>query len=124
MLPSEILTRAADLIAPEGKWAQGWYAFFEDVSGKRRECDISEEYALAVCWCAVGAINCAGSLGSSIIDDAKDALISVINDQSFKIFRDEVIAHWNDAPERTQSEVVSALRAAAELAKQQESASQ
>lgn len=107
MLPSETLTKAADLLTPEGKWTQGAYA--RGKSGR----SVHEHSPSAVCFCALGALWRVGDVGAlwRVGDDdwrAKGYLRRVI---------DTAIAEWNDDPARTQAEVVAALRKAAELAR-------
>lgn len=117
MLPSEILTRAADLIAPENAWAQGDLAFNQ--YGEFVYPDSTD----ACRWCAAGAIDASAEEGGALA--AKRELIrflglpTVAKDDAYP---ERAIGIWNDNIHRTQPEVVSALRAAAELAKQQESA--
>lgn len=98
MKPSEILTRAADLIEPPGAWGKG--------QGTRNP---------EGCHCVLSAITAADTSGfmSKAWSDAIDFLEQVIGPGACAY-------KWNDAPERTQAEVVAATRAAAELAKQQE----
>lgn len=94
----EVLLAAADLIEPEGAWTQGELAH----DGDGREADpLGEE---ATCWCVSGAIMRAQ--GDRFLATEKfwplERLIGL-----FPL--------WNDAPERTQSEVVAKLREAAAL---------
>lgn len=92
LLPSEILAKAADLIDPEGAWAQG----------SRRHGAL----------CAVDALASAtpqGALWLDVIHFAYRAIGSA-NDGL-------AISEWNDVAGRTQSEVVAAFRKASELAR-------
>ena len=63
----------------------------------------------AVCWCSIGAI-CA-------VDDSR------AGDSTVRIFADTIeirtadIPHWNDAPDRTQDEVIIAFGWAIEASK-------
>lgn len=102
MSPAEVLRKAADLIEPEGAWTQGHGARDEDGA------PITSSSEAAVCWCAFGAIWHAQ--GRMIIGEtpAEAALGKVIGGAR--------IDDWNDAPGRTQAEVVAALRKAADLA--------
>jgi hypothetical protein len=103
--PSEVLDAAADLISPVGRWTQ--VALARTAGGEAavaygRGCD-------AVCWCAEGAI--ARIVGSYVVaeyDDAERYVTGLLGDH---------LAAWNDAPERTQAEVVAKLREAAALAR-------
>lgn len=98
--PSEVLSRAADLIEPEGKWTQGDYA--RDAGGEGRWPSSND----ATCWCAIGAIRrCAP-------DSPYRALAYFAMAAGGSACVD-----FNDAPHRTQAEVVAALRRASELAK-------
>lgn len=107
MQASEILSKAADLIEPEGAWMQGGYSNgVTVVSGS--------------CWCAAGAVYAAhGNWRDPVARDAVRVLYTALN-LPYDDEDDDVIGAWNDAPERTQAEVVSALRQAAHLAKEQE----
>lgn len=103
LLPSVVLDRAADLIEPEGAWTQRYFARVEPGGN----C-IGPRETAAKCWCAFGAIlNIVGSAW-----EAEDRAIPFL-----RAITREGIDHWNDAPERTQPEVVAALRKAADLAR-------
>jgi hypothetical protein len=113
-----VLERAADLIEPEGKWTQGDSA--RDANGNRLRAGTEEG---AVCWCVLGAISkVVGHPASLLFGAAQKALASVLPSEILPIFDDDgdelpIEASWNDAPERTQAEVVAKLREAAALAK-------
>jgi hypothetical protein len=99
---ADVLDRAADLIEPEGAWSDGDVA--RDRSG-------NATYSMdpgAVCWCALGAI-------------WREAEIAGINRYASEIPMAELVggsvAIFNDAPGRTQAEVVAKLREAASLAR-------
>lgn len=101
---AQTLREAADLIEPEGAWTQEVFA--RNLAG---QCTgLSEFRGRAVCWCMMGATekvsddNLRTSLG---VDDLLEELIGDV-------------AAWNDAPERTQAEVVAKLREAAALAEE------
>lgn len=109
--PSEVLSMAADLIEPRGAWTQGYYA--RDEGGEQ----VEAEEPKAICWCAIGAM--AHAIGREIatfdpVSRAEGYLIDAIGYHS--------IITWNDAPERTQADVVTAFRKAAELAREDEAA--
>lgn len=97
----EVLRKAADLIEPEGAWTQGEYAdgVDSDDYGWREKLRAGGQK----CWCALGAI-AAVSADEHAERDAMGEMSSYVGP----------IAIWNDDPDRTQSEVVDALRAAAE----------
>lgn len=94
----EILRAAADLIEPEGAWTQGRLNIFRN--------------GQPVCWCAMGAIiHASGGCGRDAV-----SLIEADLPRSPSTEPLRPIAKWNDAPERTQAEVVAKLREAADLA--------
>jgi hypothetical protein len=95
MSVADSLEKAADLIEPEGAWTQGCYARLAD--GETTGSFNPD----AVCWCALGAIQKTG--GGR---DAFSALYDMMP-------ADGLVSPWNDAPERTQAEVVAKLREAA-----------
>ena len=98
---SEVLAAAADLLEKPGAWTQGWYA--RDERGGICSAGASD----AICFCAVGAISkVSGGLPPvQALDLMRSAAGCTDN-----------IGDWNDAPERTQAEVVTALRQAARQA--------
>lgn len=91
---ADVLEAAADLIEPDGAWTQGEYV---GINGN--------------CWCALGAIKRVGNYVGDI-NPASMQLLLVISGR--------FVHEWNDAPERTQREVVEALRSAASLSRQNE----
>lgn len=102
--PSEILSAAADLIEPEGRWTQNRFAASAD--GEMR----SPQEGEASCWCAWGALlRVAADPSDDAVYDASDIAEAVIGGN---------LVMFNDAPDRTQAEVVSALRQAAEKARE------
>lgn len=94
---SDILRKAADLIEPEGCWTQGAYA--KTARGR----GIGPCEPAAVCWCAEGAITASGGNLHS-----RSAVTRYLNIDDLSV--------WNDRSGRTQTEVVQALRFAANLA--------
>jgi hypothetical protein len=101
---ADVLERAADLIEPEGAWTQGAYArsvYNRPIGNISR----------ATCFCALGAMNVAAG-ASAVNQDQPEPHIAFANAVGIK---DYLIATWNDAPERTQAEVVAKLREAAAL---------
>jgi hypothetical protein len=92
---ADILDRAADLIEPDGAWAQAERTRFS------------------------GSPYCIGSAALRIADDAeqdfgpvRDALFNALS-----VTTVVALIGWNDAPERTQAEAVAALRKAAAVAR-------
>lgn len=81
---------------------KGWCqrAFAKDANGKK----VFSWHPSAVCWCAIGAINATEP-----------------NNGGPWRYLEKVVGRspdtWNDAPERTQAEVIEAFRKAAELAR-------
>lgn len=100
---SEILNKAADLIEPEGAWTQGHFARRADGA----KTGWTEEDAS--CFCVSGAIKRVAPASW----EAWNKFDAYCRQRGFAH-----MATWNDAPERTQAEVVAALRAAAEKAAQ------
>lgn len=106
---ADVLERAADLIEPEGAWTQGWFA--RDKEGE----EVNITSPRAVCFCALGAIGrIAGDFGSFTwrvreFAEAAAGLAATATQVGLVAF--------NDAPTRTQGEVVSALREAAAKAR-------
>jgi len=99
---SEVLAAAANLIEPPGAWT--WCTFARDA---HRE-PVAPSDQQATCWCAVGAIR--------RIVPKKGAWLQAVN------YLDKVvgtIVKFNDAPDRTQAEVVAALREASNIAAQE-----
>lgn len=101
MTPSTILRKAARRLSKEGTWTQGAYAL--DANGD----SIDPGMPNAVCWRVGGAIIREADSGSSEWA-ALEALANYLGVSN--------LTAWNDAPERTQAEVVQALNAAADLA--------
>lgn len=106
---ADVLERAADLIEPEGAWTRGIYA--------ADECNDSIDtlHPGAKCFCAMGAVYRAAGASSlhktgplDVVNDIRTHLTHVLG---------TTMASFNDAPERTQPEVVAALRRAATLAR-------
>ncbi|MGV0964165.1 MAG: DUF6197 family protein [Polynucleobacter sp.] len=109
---ADVLDRAADLIEPEGKWTQGAYG--RDATG----CEVIG-VENAVCFCAMGAMYKArGDIGAFEHDPDLVRPLAALIERTC----DAAIDDWNDASERTQTEVVSALREAAALARKEQGA--
>lgn len=104
---SEVLSKAADLIEPEGAWTQGAFA------RTAKERAVGPEESPAVCWCLAGALmRAAPNAGATIRNDTlgrcRSAVAEVIGMGN--------LASWNDDRKRTQAQVVAALRKASKLA--------
>lgn len=104
---ADVLDRAADLIEPEGAWIQG------------RLCEDGCDLQNASCFCAMGAILRVGS--SSLIGRKSVPVFEASLPSGFREYGAGLrpAADWNDAPERTQGEVVAKLREAAAKAREQ-----
>lgn len=107
---ADVLDAAADLIEPEGAWTQG---AFSKTKGGRYNGDLVAPRKPA-CWCVLGAIARVSDSDPTrpfegIARDAMLALDCVASGD---------VPGWNDAPERTQSEVLATLREAAALARE------
>lgn len=99
---ADVLEKAADLIEPEGAWTQGTDA--RDAAGHQ----VEPNDEAAVCWCIDGAyLRCGGKWH----DAGWKVLMGLVPEGLGPI-------SWNDAPERTQAEVVAALREAAAKARE------
>jgi hypothetical protein len=99
---ADVLERAADLIEPEGAWTQHW-------SARTAEHRITTAMdRSAVCWCAGGAIVRAVGADNALSAAAYSALRSTLL---------STVSDFNDAPERTQSDVVAKLREAAAISR-------
>jgi len=97
---SETLDRAADLLEPKGRWTQ--HANYRSEGGHILISGVN-----AASYCLVGAIDAveSGPVGKEAI--------------SFVSARVGVAAvAWNDAPTRTQKQVVEKLRTCAKIARQ------
>lgn len=105
MKASEVLRKAADRVEPEGRWTQGAAARTANGSG------VCWDNQTAVCWCTVGAFTLEADQ-----DDALDTSVRGYIKRAIGMNEFGHISLWNDQPSRTQSEVVAALRKAAELA--------
>lgn len=103
---ADVLERAADKVSPEGTWTQDEFA--RDETGKPLAGGWS---AGAACWCAMGAVEAV--LGRK----AASAGLALYIDFVETAARTPSLVAWNDAPGRTQAEVVAALRDAAALAR-------
>lgn len=98
--PAEVLGAAADLLEKPGAWTQGAHA--RNAAGAPMLVGSRMD---AVCWCVLGALD-----RMAPTNNLWDASVQAMN---------EVVGHvadFNDAPERTQAEVVAALREAARQA--------
>ena len=97
---AEKLIAARKLI--EQGWTQGTYA--RDANGE----DVDATDDRAVCWCSYGAIVRAYDEDFEAAEAARDVLRAAVGTK--------YAASWNDAPERTQAEVLQAFDDAIEIA--------
>ena len=96
---AQVLERAAARC--ERGWCRGVDAL--DKAGQ----SVPPESMSATRWCVYGAVHC----------DTNDSARFMALDFFASHIR-ALISHWNDAPERTQQEVVAALREAARRARE------
>ena len=104
---ADVLDAAADLLTPEGAWTQG--ALAKAADGEWVDSGLSPA---ASCWCLLGAVERGG--GNPVWSAARRVIATALG-----VDEREGIPTWNDAPERTQPEVVAKLREAAALAREQ-----
>lgn len=106
---SQVLNAAADLIEPEGAWFKGNMA----ANARGEEYDDAYESVApdAVCFCAIGAIE--RVTGGGLLEARAIAYLGKVVEERAGI---SIIPDWNDAPERTQHEVVAVFREAAKRA--------
>jgi len=102
---ADVLDRAADLIEPEGAWTQ--HVFARD--GDRRT---YWQDSKATCRCIRGAV---WFVAGSQRLDVENALEAVLPASGPGL---SALVVYNDAPERTQPEVVAKLREAAAVARE------
>lgn len=81
-----------ELLKDESNWTQDKFARDENGMG------VSADNSTAVCWCLTGAIyRCYHS------DD--DRVVALVTDYIFETFNTYGIAHWNDLPTTTFSDI-------------------
>ena len=95
----EILTKARDILTPEGAWIQFYPAL--DVRGNSRD----PEDRRARCWCLVGALERAAYDSS----DPEGAMLECAMFALQAALGRDALAAWNDAPSRTHEEVLQLL---------------
>lgn len=106
----DVLERAADLIEPEGAWIQGGFGLNEEGVVTQSLHELADD---STCFCAMGAVSHVAG-GPHKFDWAMiEPLVVVAGLEAATS-----VTTWNDAPERTQSEVVAALRGAAKAARE------
>jgi hypothetical protein len=103
--------KARALVAKKGGWRQGYYAAFVDKDGVIHSARSYKAEDKANCFCAVGAINRAEALLNIGHDSCllQDLLAATTDARGFDDSRYPSIEDWNDAPLRTQSQVVRAF---------------
>lgn len=98
-----VLLRAAEILEPEGAWTRGYYA-------RNKGGAFTDHLSISACsWCLEGALSRAAvELETSPQDDLYvSARARLIPLTGFSLVK------FNDAPDRTQAEVVATLRATA-----------
>lgn len=106
MTPREVLLKAAALV--ERGWTQ--HEMARDRVGNK----VSPISDTAVCWCALGAAKRVADGHTHPYSHARDALYAHLFAHPDSGDGPDPVTTWNDAPGRTQAEVVAALKAAAE----------
>jgi hypothetical protein len=101
---NDILNRAADLLEQPNAWCQGSIA--RDANGERVALTLEPK---ACSWCIIGAVSKATGF-----EKTPDGIFERIRNTAVGENEYISIGGWNDAPERTQAEVVAVLRKAAE----------
>lgn len=109
---ADVLDAAADLLEKPGAWTQG--ASARDRSGN----PVLPSSEAAICFCAWGAI--AKASGDFTAEDRRP--LRMLTKPWGKPSTPDVIGAWNDAPGRTQKQVVAKLRFSAALARQEQAA--
>lgn len=99
--PTEVLEAAADLLEKPGAWTTGVFA--RDAAGHQ----VGLRDDRATCFCLAGAIEKAAQNGTFAFREAFDIMDAMARRAGFRH-----VAAWNDAPGRTQAEVVATLRQA------------
>lgn len=108
MLASEVLSRAADLIEPEGAWTQGAFA-----RPKPSKAFVGARWPRTrTCWCVRGALF---EVTGTRPRHENEATVAAETFLENAIARSLVM--FNDFEYRTQAEVVAALRKASDLAR-------
>lgn len=102
---ADVLERAADLISKPGAWTQG--ALARDEGGRALHGDAIRG---GQCFCLNGALCAAAGFPGMVPVLPFRVVMEVLKQEP---------AYWNDRPSRTQGQVVSKLREAAALAREQ-----
>lgn len=104
---SAVLRRAAELVGEPRGWCQKAQA--RDADGLPVGSSLARE---AVSWCVTGAVYRASAEVAGGIDIALHDAAMVHLGKMLRLNREQIALQWNDAPERTQGEVVAALERA------------
>lgn len=102
---SEVLNKAADLLEKPGAWMQEDYC---DAGGYR-----AKELQRASCWCIAGAIGAVADMDGPEAEEWANKVLGPLIPGVEEGYPVTGIPGWNDKPNRTQAEVVEALRQAA-----------
>lgn len=106
MSNKEVFRRAAELISSPGSWAQGNYAKTSDGN-----CVLATS-PHAKSWCVLGAIQRVTDLDMKLYEPCRNAATKKARDDGWAGC--PTCTTWNDAPTRTQAEVVAFLEALAD----------
>lgn len=111
---ADILDKAADLIAAPGKWTQHEFAR-DKLGGAYSDGDLGYREFPATCFCLFGAVAAVAEVSDpELYRDADRYLLTALG-----MVHISSVARWNDAPDRTQEQVVAKLHEAAGLARSQ-----
>ena len=102
----EILTRAREILTPEGAWIQNYPAM--DSRGNSRD----PEDRRASSWCLVGALERAAYDSSDSDPECTMLECAMLECATFALqaaLGRDALAAWNDAPGRTREEVLHLL---------------
>ena len=109
---AQVLTRAKEILEPEGRWMQKGYGL--------REPNGLPPIGMPgyTCLCLFGAINEAlkeitGDIFLFAVESAE--ILDAMETQLLRITGEESYIEWNDDPSRTQAEVLAVLEKAIEV---------
>lgn len=96
--PRALLQRARDLLTPEGTWTQHARA------KTKTDLPTYPKSRYATCWCVLGALERSADFRSG-----NGVLASELAQRALYDALPKTVAGWNDAPDRTQPEVLALL---------------
>lgn len=107
MTTREVLVEARRILTPDGAWTQGVLA--RDATGA----EVGYDDDTATCWCVDGAVTLAADEGDGRNDPSWSAAWEALKEVAPGDWNVALI-DWNDAPGRTQAEVLALLDRAIE----------